>query len=248
MEFTIHAIDDGSNSYDIGGAFELPYGMKFTLKETDAKGYGPSYYSINPSDLANIRWLPFDPETGMTGMLEFTPENGYHVNVFILNTKNVGSLTVTKTVTGNAADPDKEFSFTVTLDDDTINGEYGDMTFENGVATVTLKGGESATANDLPEGVGYTVTEGDYANDGYVLVGENNLTGTITADEIAKAEFTNKRDAFGGLTVSKTVSGNTIDPDKEFSFTVTLDDDTINGEYGDMTFANGVATVELKHG
>lgn len=50
------------------------------------------------------------------------------------------------------------------------------------------------------------------------------------------------------LKVTKTVAGDAADTSKEFSFTVTLNDTGINGLYGDMTFANGVANFTLKHG
>ena len=50
-----------------------------------------------------------------------------------------GSLTVSKTVAGNAGETDKEFHFTVTLGDTTVGGEYGGMTFTGGKATFTLK-------------------------------------------------------------------------------------------------------------
>lgn len=53
-------------------------------------------------------------------------------------------------------------------------------------------------------------------------------------------------DEVGALRVSKTVSGK--ETDKKFTFTVTLSDTTINGTYADMTFRNGVATVELGDG
>ena len=70
-----------------------------------------------------------------------------------------GDLTVSKTISGNAADATKAFTFTVTLSDTAISGTYGDMTFENGVATFTLKGGESASASGLPARVSYIVTK-----------------------------------------------------------------------------------------
>lgn len=54
------------------------------------------------------------------------------------NTPNKGTLTVTKTVEGNGGDKNKEFEFTVTLNDKSIAGMYGDISFENGVATFTL--------------------------------------------------------------------------------------------------------------
>ena len=52
----------------------------------------------------------------------------------------------------------------------------------------------------------------------------------------------------GNLSVAKTVAGNNGDTSKAFNFTVTLGDTGINGTFGEMTFADGVATFVLKHG
>ena len=52
----------------------------------------------------------------------------------------------------------------------------------------------------------------------------------------------------GNLSVAKTVAGNNGDTSKAFNFTVTLGDTGINGTFGDMNFADGVATFVLKHG
>lgn len=52
----------------------------------------------------------------------------------------------------------------------------------------------------------------------------------------------------GNLTVSKTVSGNSGDITKAFTFTVTLSDTDVNGIYGDLVFVNGVSIFTLKHG
>lgn len=71
-----------------------------------------------------------------------------------------GNLTVSKTVTGKAGDTEQKFTFTVKLDR-AISGAYGDMTFNNGTAVVTLKHGESSTATKLPADIHYTVTESD---------------------------------------------------------------------------------------
>lgn len=69
------------------------------------------------------------------------------------------TLIVTKTVAGNDGDTDKEFNFTVTLSKpyNTLTDIYGEMEFENGKATFTLKDGESRTAKGLPMDVKYTV-------------------------------------------------------------------------------------------
>ena len=102
-----------------------------------------------------------------------------------------GNLTVSKTVAGNAGDTEKKFTFTVTLDR-SISGTYGDMTFNNGTAVITLKHGESLTAVGLPAGAAYTVAESD--NEGYTVTA-NGATGTISKDGTAVAAFTNNREA-----------------------------------------------------
>ncbi|MDO4984029.1 MAG: DUF5979 domain-containing protein, partial [Eubacteriales bacterium] len=93
---------------------------------------------------------------------------------------------------GNAADSSKAFDFTVTLGDKTVSGTYGDMSFTNGVATLTLKGGESKTATALPAGTSYTAAEADYSADGYVTT-KSGDTGTITDGQTATAAFTNTK-------------------------------------------------------
>ena len=135
-----------------------------------------------------------------------------------------GQLIVTKAIEGNDIDASKEFSFTVTLTDTSINGIRGDVTFENGVATFTLKGGQSMSIESLPNGIGYVVEEADYSREGYVTE-KTGDTGAIDENTPAVASFTNTRDTYGDLS-----------------------DTTISGTYGDMTFENGVATFTLKGG
>ena len=279
-----------------------------------------------------------------------------------------GNLTVRKTVSGDEASTTEKFPFRVTLGDDSINGEYGGMTFENGVAEFTLRHGERITAEGLPGGISYAVEE-FYADDGISLAsssdvkkrtsGQNrscshkhddncyeivekcvhrhtakcyprielasdsdysrepsacthecsessrcirevldcthehddtcdyllnlsvasssdgertvsaladgetngyavmswNASGVIAAGETARVFFNNHKgigepvtpDSTGNLEVSKIVSGSGGSRTRAFTFTVTLDDEQINGTYGDMIFENGVATFALKH-
>lgn len=186
-------------------------------------------------------------ETTSVGDTDTIDENAPKVAAFT-NTRNTyGNLVVTKTVDGNAPIAGKEFSFTVTLSDKTITGEYGEMTFKNGVATFTLKNGESKTATGLPNGITYVVTEADYTADGYVTTSTGE-TGSITGGEAATVEFTNTRNTYGDLIVKKTVKGNAASTTKEFTFAVTLSDKTISGDYGEMTFENGATTFKLKDG
>ena len=166
------------------------------------------------------------------------------------NTRATGDLTLSKVlVSDRAADADQVFNFTVALSDNTISGDYGDMTFTGGVANVELKGGEDATATGLPTDITYTITETEV--DGFELTSKPGYTGTISLTK-SSAVFTNTRDT-GDLEVKKTVPiGSPADPNKEFEFTVTLSDTTIGGatgkDYGDMTFINGVATFTLEAG
>ncbi len=184
--------------------------------------------------------------------LSFTPvayrieadiEKDIETQMLFVN-KILGSLTVSKTITGDGADMTKKFAFTVTLDDKTITGTYGDMTFENGVATFELGHNEKKSAVKLPVGIGYVVTE---AAEDYTVT-KTGDTGTITAQKASVAAFVNdKTIKRGSLKVSKSITGDGADMAKKFDFTVTLDDTTINGTYGEMTFVAGVAKFKLGH-
>lgn len=90
----------------------------------------------------------------------------------IINTPVKGNLVVEKVLVGDDTDPEKTFTFLVkqTNEQKVKDGQYGmnGMTFINGEATFTLKGGEKITATGLPYGFTYTVTENEANEDGYV--------------------------------------------------------------------------------
>ena len=112
------------------------------------------------------------------------------------NPERHGGLQVKKTVSGSGASNTEAFTFTVTLDNTTISGVYGDMTFEKGIATFTLKADESKTASNLPAGVGYTVEEKQ--NAGYTVTVNGTAgaktAGTIAANITATEAFNNHKD------------------------------------------------------
>ena len=83
------------------------------------------------------------------------------------------------------------FTFTVTLEDRTINGTYGEMTFVDGVATFTLRHGQSVTAVGLPAGIPYTVTE--TVPEGYAASNAQQA-GEIPASDLATVTVVNHRD------------------------------------------------------
>ena len=189
------------------------------------------------------------PHTNLTGdnLTDLTALFTGDVTVKVKNDPIVGNLAVQKTVAGNAGDKGREWNFTVTLGDTSISGTYGDMSFTGGVATFTLKHGEQKAATGLPAGIYYTVTE-DKADDYVTTPDGGTIRGEIEANKTATAAFTNTKNVYGGLTVTKTVAGNAGDKDRKWNFTVTLSDKGISGDYGDMSFTGGKATFTLKHG
>lgn len=114
-------------------------------------------------------------------------------NVVTVMVPSAGSLTVSKTVEGHAAD--RDFDFTVTLtgaDGKPVSGTFGQgdaaVTFgEDGKATFKLKGGEAKTISGLPEGTTYEVSEA--AASGYATMPKGEK-GTVTK-EGATAAFIN---------------------------------------------------------
>lgn len=103
-----------------------------------------------------------------------------------------GTLALSKTVRGGTTeDYEKLFKFTVKLDDETISDTFGDFTFENGVAEIELKNGETKYASGLPAGVHYTVEE-DKASQKHFKVISENETGIVPEDNTITAAFVNE--------------------------------------------------------
>ncbi|MBQ1849079.1 MAG: hypothetical protein II139_01775, partial [Lachnospiraceae bacterium] len=146
------------------------------------------------------------------------------------------SLEIHNSVTSSTVnDKNREFRFTITLDNSSINGRYGDLEFTNGVARRSLMHNEMATAANLPVGIGYTVTETEVS--GFTVTKSNNI-GTIASTPV-KAEFKFIRDE-GNLKVQLDEGSSEV--------TVTLSNDYINGTYGEMTFMNGTASFTITSG
>lgn len=169
--------DKTSINYD-----ETVYAAKVTVTNDDDAGsysYTVQYYKVVDGK-------------------EFVEANG-NAAVFNNTTKPTGSLTISKTVSGNAASTTKEFTFKVMLlqNVNMLKGEvtYGNVTFTDGVATFELKHNESVTITGIPAGLNYAVTESD--NNGYTVTvnGQNTTmaTGTIAAGETSTAAFKNTK-------------------------------------------------------
>lgn len=215
--FTVTFSDGGTYSYRVDGGepVELPSGGTLTLKH---------------GQTAVFDTLP----VGVLYTVVETPKPGYHTsstghqgNITVqgcvaefVNTYDpevvLGSLTVTKEVVGEGADPNKTFTFTAT-----VGGEE---------VTFTLKAGESFTLPDLPVGTEYTVTETAYTQEGYVAT-VHTYHGVITGAEEVLLPFVNvyydpqtPPEIPGSLSITKQVVGENPDGEAEFVFAVTFSD------------------------
>ena len=126
-----------------------------------------------------------------------------------------GGLQVTKTVSGNTGETDREFHFTVTLSGTSLSGAaigtsypytyvrqdgttvQGSLTFTDGTAAFTLKDRESLTLTGIPAGITYQVTETEANQDGYTTTAGDGTTGAIPAGGAAIAAFHNHRSSGG---------------------------------------------------
>lgn len=176
-----------------------------------------------------------------------------------------GGLSITKEVVGEE-NCQEEFQFELRLPYHTnLNGVYGDLEFHEGIALFSLKDGQTVTANNLPAGAHYEITEAQ--TDKYRVDVADNI-GEIPKNDTKKILFTNTK--YPNLSLSKTVTGENGDKTRPFTFTIQLKDETgnpVNGTYsyigsiidgfekeaekpddGTLTFVDGKAEIKLMHG
>lgn len=123
-----------------------------------------------------------------------------------VNTYEVGSLEVSKVVTGNLGDREKKFDVTVTF---SATGDVlSDITYEDGkivsedwkdgkaVVEIRLAHNEYVTFENIPAGVTYVVEEDDYAEYGYDAAkyefSDDNMT--IAKSDKDTVEITNNKE------------------------------------------------------
>ena len=174
--------DDRPNSITLS---LLQNGTKVAEREVTPNADGSWTYDFGS-------WPAYDDSgRAYTYTVQEEPVDGYGTRVDGWNVINgKGNLTVKKQV--YSGDRQRDFSFTVTLDDKSINGICGDMTFQDGVAAFTLKDGESKTAKGLPSGVGYTVAEAHV--DGYGTRVEGHNPGMVPFGDTAEVLIINYDD------------------------------------------------------
>ena len=249
-------VENGEATFTLTGGetltiYGIPEGTAYTVAEADPTGYG---YIITATS----------GEEGTIG-------TGTSQAAFT-NTRDVGELTIEKTVEGAIGETDKAFAFTLELTP-SGNGVGVDGTYDatlytadtaqgtivavaNGVAGFTLTHDQRLVIHELPAGATYEVTEASYALDGYQTEASGE-TGAIPATgSMPVASFTNTRNA-GSLVVEKVLEGNAPIASDSFEFTITLsrtDGVDVNKTYQALrngettetvTFTGGEATVTL---
>lgn len=234
-------------------AVKDPDNLTLTLKEENGwQGTFenlPEYYS----DGSKVQYAVYEldsednPIKGTEGNNTLPATDGgsytvYYVGAEIHNVREV-DLTIEKTVTGGAADPERQFTFDVsftydeTMPEASHTGPYAYTVYQKGDGdepeqvsegtissnggTIFLTGGQYAVIEGLPARTAYTVTEKEANEDGYVTTATGE-EGTVTVGGENKASFTNCR-APGHLIIRKEVTGSRGDRNKEWEFHLKAD-------------------------
>lgn len=172
----------------------------YTLKETDNKTAGVTYYSKDIKLVVTVIQGE-DGKLRVAGV--HTEDEGQVKSDEITNIYSAGTLKVSKIVTGNLGDRDKYFTFQVALTGEqdknyadsyaVTGGSYKEnpTTVKVGeTAVFHLKHGDTISISNLPYGVTYTVTE--TAAEGYTTE-KTGDSGSINSAE-ATAAFTNTKE------------------------------------------------------
>ena len=243
FEFTVTFSDGGTYTYKIdngeekplasGGLIELKHGQKAVFDNIPSD----VTYTITEAQVMGYTTTSTNHQGTIT--------EGSRIASFVNTYGGNGSLIIEKTVAGTGANTDEEFEFTATI---------------NGIEhTFTLKDGESKTFDNLPVGVPYTVTEGDYTEDGYIA-SPTEYTGQTVHGNLT-LPFVNVYDDHSGdpgsLKITKTVVGVNPNPDAKFAFMVdfTLPDSVtlpvtvlVNDIPTQLSTLHPQLSIQLKHG
>lgn len=219
-------------------------------------------YEIVERDYTDDGYTTQTPQNA-SGLIDVVNEAGREAVMTFTNTRESGTLALSKALKGNATDGEKEFTFRVKLENarfdtatqrdayDVVIREANKADVQttvardaNGEYVLTLKGGQTATLLDVLYGTTATVAEDDYTAEGYEAVStQTAAVNSQTPD--AAAAFTNERNV-GVLSVTKNAVGNAVKFEKNgravFSFSATL----TYADWIDLTQTNNLPTVDGK--
>lgn len=219
-------------------------------------------YEIVERDYTDDGYTTQTPQNAF-GIIDVVNEAGREEAMTFTNTRESGTLALSKALKGNATDGEKAFTFRVKLENarfdtatqrdayDVVIREANKADVQttvarnaNGEYVLTLKGGQTATLLDVLYGTTATVAEDDYTAEGYEAV--STQTATVNGQTpSAAAAFTNERNV-GVLSVTKNAVGNAVKFEKNgravFSFSATL----TYADWIDLTQTNNLPTVDGK--
>jgi len=164
---------------------------------------------------------------GAAGSVVLFTQNKQTVFVTVTNTPSEaepsGTLILEKTVIGDGADPEEEFTFIVTFDGDDP-GELDEIMCGGArfgeTGTVALKADETATFTNIPLNTTYTISEDAIPAYYYSNFSSNTTRGSVDYAGSIVVTFVNTYDKplIGNLTVKKIASPTSLGP---FSFELT---------------------------
>lgn len=219
-------------------------------------------YEIVEHDYTDDGYTTQTPQNAF-GIIDVVNEAGREEAMTFTNTRESGTLALSKALKGNATDGEKEFTFRVKLENarfdtatqrdayDVVIREANKADVQTTVArdakgeyVLTLKGGQTATLLDVLYGTTATVAEDDYTAEGYEAVSTQTAAVNGQTPDAAAA-FTNERNV-GVLSVTKNAVGNAVKFEKNgravFSFSATL----TYADWIDLTQTNNLPTVDGK--
>lgn len=219
-------------------------------------------YEIVEHDYTDDGYTTQTPQNAF-GIIDVVNEAGREEAMTFTNTRESGTLALSKALKGNATDGEKAFTFRVKLENarfdtatqrdayDVVIREANKADVQttvardaNGEYVLTLKGGQTATLLDVLYGTTATVAEDDYTAEGYEAVSTQTATVNGQTPDAA-AVFTNERNV-GVLSVTKNAVGNAVKFEKNgravFSFSATL----TYADWIDLTQTNNLPTVDGK--
>lgn len=162
---------------------------EYTLTWEDNKFF---YTKLKKFDEHNNEYTYFIEEENISNYSSDISYDKEKDEYTIINTKDKGEFTITKTVTGKKIDINKSFKFTITLrnsDGELLSGVFSGIEFVDGVATIELKHDESITIETYA-GVSYEVQEQDYRKEKYRTYYENNK-GVISKEKTIICKYVN---------------------------------------------------------
>ena len=221
-----------------------------------------THYEIVERDYTDDGYTTQTPQNAF-GIIDVVNEAGREEAMTFTNTRESGTLALSKALKGNATDGEKAFTFRVKLENarfdtatqrdayDVVIREANKADVQttvardaNGEYVLTLKGGQTATLLDVLYGTTATVAEDDYTAEGYEAVSTQTATVNGQTPDAAAA-FTNERNV-GVLSVTKNAVGNAVKFEKNgravFSFSATL----TYADWIDLTQTNNLPTVDGK--